>query len=61
MNIFVYGDSNSWGYLDDGTGFRYERRWPEVMKQYLMGAVLLVRTVFQEGLWQMMTLKMGLI
>ena len=38
MNIFVYGDSNSWGYLDDGTGLRYERRWPEVMKQYLMGA-----------------------
>ena len=39
MNIFVYGDSNSWGYLDDGTGLRYERRWPEVMKQYLRGAV----------------------
>ena len=38
MNIFVYGDSNSWGYLDDGTGLRYERRWPEVMKKYLMGA-----------------------
>ena len=38
MNIFVYGDSNSWGYLDDGTGLRYERRWPEVMKQYLTEA-----------------------
>ena len=35
MNIFVYGDSNSWGYLDDGTGLRYEQRWPEVMKQHL--------------------------
>ena len=36
MNIFVYGDSNSWGYLDDGTGLRYERSWPEVMKQRLI-------------------------
>ena len=35
MNIFVYGDSNSWGYLDDGTGLRYEQRWPEAMKQHL--------------------------
>ena len=35
MNIFVYGDCNSWGYLDDGTGIRYKHRWTEVMKQHL--------------------------
>ena len=35
MNLFIYGDSNSWGYIDDGTGLRYERRWTEVMKQHL--------------------------
>ena len=35
MNILVYGDSNSWGYIDDGTGLRYEGRWTEVMKQHL--------------------------
>ena len=35
MNIFVYGDSDSWGYLDDGTGIRYKHRWTEVMKQHL--------------------------
>ncbi len=31
MRIFVYGDSNSWGYLADGSGQRYARRWPVVM------------------------------
>ena len=31
MRILVYGDSNSWGYLDDGSGQRYENRWPVVM------------------------------
>ena len=30
MRILVYGDSNSWGYLDDGSGQRYENRWPVV-------------------------------
>jgi len=31
VRILVYGDSNSWGYLDDGSGQRYENRWPLVM------------------------------
>ncbi|MBT6008566.1 MAG: arylesterase, partial [Rhodobacterales bacterium] len=26
--ILVYGDSNSWGYLDDGSGERFQDRWP---------------------------------
>lgn len=35
MRILVYGDSNSWGFLDDGQGLRYENRWPRVMAQHL--------------------------
>ena len=35
MRILVYGDSNSWGYLDDGSGQRYENRWPVVMASAL--------------------------
>ena len=35
MRILVYGDSNSWGYLDDGSGQRYENRWPVMMAQVL--------------------------
>ena len=35
MRILVYGDSNSWGFLDDGSGIRYERRWPVVMADAL--------------------------
>jgi len=35
MNILVYGDSNSWGYLDDGTGERHSNRWPVVMAERL--------------------------
>lgn len=35
MNILVYGDSNSWGYLDDGTGLRTPERWPQVMTKTL--------------------------
>ena len=27
MRILIYGDSNSWGYLDDGKGIRYDGRW----------------------------------
>ncbi|MDA7598575.1 GDSL-type esterase/lipase family protein [Alphaproteobacteria bacterium] len=33
MRVLVYGDSNSWGYLDDGSGRRYDGRWPIVMAQ----------------------------
>ncbi len=35
MRVLVFGDSNSWGYLDDGSGQRYEMRWPVVMKAQL--------------------------
>lgn len=35
MRILVYGDSNSWGYLDDGSGMRHDRRWPVVMAESL--------------------------
>ncbi|MDA9930363.1 GDSL-type esterase/lipase family protein [Alphaproteobacteria bacterium] len=35
MRVLVYGDSNSWGYLDDGYGFRCNRRWPVEMKAAL--------------------------
>lgn len=31
MRILIYGDSNSWGYLDDGSGLRYDKRWPVTM------------------------------
>jgi lysophospholipase L1-like esterase len=35
MHIFVFGDSNSWGYLGDGIGKKYEKRWPLVMLENL--------------------------
>ena len=31
MRLLIYGDSNSWGYLDDGSGIRHGVRWPLVM------------------------------
>lgn len=31
MRILIYGDSNSWGYLDDGSGARHPGRWPVAM------------------------------
>jgi len=31
MRLLIYGDSNSWGYLDDGSGHRYAGRWPRQM------------------------------
>ena len=31
MRIMVYGDSNNWGYLEDGSGQRYTGRWPRQM------------------------------
>ena len=33
--LLIYGDSNSWGYLDDGLGHRFERRWPVEMCRHL--------------------------
>ena len=42
MRIMVYGDSNSWGYLDEEDGLRepqrFERRWPVVMVEALAEA-----------------------
>lgn len=35
FRILVYGDSNSWGYLDDGEGQRFSNRWPVEMVRYL--------------------------
>ena len=41
MRIMVYGDSNSWGYLDEEDGLReprrFEGRWPVVMARALTG------------------------
>ncbi|MDB9776167.1 GDSL-type esterase/lipase family protein [Alphaproteobacteria bacterium] len=35
MHIFVFGDSNSWGYLSNRKGNKYEKRWPLVMLENL--------------------------
>lgn len=35
IRVLVYGDSNSWGYLDDGQGVRCLRRWPQEMLKHL--------------------------
>ena len=35
MRILVYGDSNSWGFLDDGAGLRFANRWPVTMAEAL--------------------------
>jgi len=35
VRILVYGDSNSWGYLDDESGHRHPDRWPVVMARTL--------------------------
>ena len=45
MRILVYGDSNSWGYLDDGSGQRYENRWPVVMAGELVARGMPVELV----------------
>ena len=36
IRILIYGDSNSWGYLDDGSGTRFEGRWPVSMASQLL-------------------------
>lgn len=38
MRLMVYGDSNSWGYLDDGEARRFDQRWPVVMAGKLAAA-----------------------
>lgn len=35
MRILIYGDSNSWGFLDDGSGIRHDKRWPVIMAEAL--------------------------
>ena len=35
--ILVYGDSNSWGFPNDGSGRRMKDRWPQVMARHLDG------------------------
>ena len=35
MRILTYGDSNSWGFLDDGAGLRFADRWPVTMAKAL--------------------------
>ena len=34
-NILIFGDSNSWGYVDEDNGERYESRWPIVFENKL--------------------------
>ncbi len=48
VRILIYGDSNSWGYLDDGQGRRYERRWPMEMCRHL--SEMLPLTLIEECL-----------
>jgi len=50
MRILIYGDSNSWGLLDDGQGLRYDNRWPEVMCHILREALGHNITLIEESL-----------
>jgi lysophospholipase L1-like esterase len=34
-NILIFGDSNSWGYVDEDNGKRYESRWPIIFENNL--------------------------
>ena len=40
MRILIYGDSNSWGYLDDGSGQRFGGRWPLQMASQLDAEII---------------------
>lgn len=35
INILVFGDSNSWGFVDEDDGKKYSLRWPIVLKNDL--------------------------
>ena len=48
VRMLIYGDSNSWGYLDDGQGRRYERRWP--IEMYKILSDMLPLTLIEECL-----------
>lgn len=50
MRIMIYGDSNSWGLLDDGQGLRYENRWPKVMAQRLAETLTTTVEIIEECL-----------
>lgn len=50
MRILIYGDSNSWGLLDDGQGLRYAKRWPVVMKELLKEAFQIEADIIEECL-----------
>lgn len=45
VRILVYGDSNSWGYLDDGSGARHDDRWPVVMARKLVSPDMPVQLI----------------
>ena len=34
-NILIFGDSNSWGYVDEDNGKRFESRWSIVFEKNL--------------------------
>ena len=50
MRILIYGDSNSWGLLDDGQGLRYAKRWPVVMRDRLADAYHIDAEIVEECL-----------
>lgn len=50
MRILIYGDSNSWGLLDDGQGLRYAKRWPVVMRDRLADAYHIAAEIVEECL-----------
>ncbi len=35
INILVFGDSNSWGFVDEDEGQRYDKRWPLILADHL--------------------------
>ena len=49
-HILIYGDSNSWGYLDDGSGLRYDKRWPVMMQNHLAQKTGAHITLIEEAL-----------
>ena len=51
MRILVYGDSNSWGYLDDGSGQRYAGRWPQQMVSQNESTILWVAYWRSKAAW----------
>lgn len=48
MRIMVYGDSNSWGYLDDDSGLRCAGRWPQQMRRAISTSLAATKTPLNE-------------